>query len=79
MPGRGVAITLYVVEQLPHFSGIVVDLVDALALLAARRRREVGTAATVLGAGIAICAMSVGLAGLAALSGADDDGPTRRR
>jgi hypothetical protein len=42
---------------------IVVDLVDALALLAARRRREVGTAATVLATGIAICAMRVGVAG----------------
>jgi hypothetical protein len=46
--------------------------------LAARRRREVGTAATVLGTGIAICAMRVGVAGLTALPEASD-GQTQRR
>jgi hypothetical protein len=58
---------------------IVVDLVDALALLAAGRRREIGTAATVFGTGIAICAIRVGVSGLAALSDAADDSPKRRR
>jgi hypothetical protein len=46
---------------------IIVDLVDALALLAARRRREIGTTASVLGGGIALCATVVGVAGLASL------------
>jgi hypothetical protein len=57
---------------------IVVDLVDALALLAARRRCGVGTAATVLDTGLAICAMRVGMAGLTALPVASD-GQTQRR
>lgn len=46
---------------------IIVDLVDALALLAARRRGEIGSAATVAGAGVALSAVGIGAAGLAAL------------
>jgi len=58
-------------------TNIIVDLVDALALLAAHGRREIGTAATVLGAGIALSAIGVGVAGLAAPPQAND-GPTHR-
>lgn len=46
---------------------VIVDLVDALAFVAAGRRREIGTAATVLGTGVALSAVGVGAAGLARL------------
>ncbi len=46
---------------------VLVDLVDAAAFVAAGRRREIGTAATVLGTGLALTAAGLGTAAAVAL------------
>jgi hypothetical protein len=51
---------------------VLVDLLDALSFVAAGRRREIGTAATVLGTGVALTAAGLGAA--AAVSLPDDAG-----
>jgi hypothetical protein len=51
---------------------VLVDLVDAVAFVAAGRRREIGTAATVLGTGLALTAAGLGTAAAVALP--DDAG-----
>jgi len=47
---------------------VVVDVADALALLAAGRSGEISTAATVLGNGAALTGAALGVAGLGALA-----------
>ncbi len=51
---------------------VLVDLADALAFVAAGRRGEIGTAATVLGTGLALTAAGLGTAAAVALP--DDAG-----